>query len=273
MADLKKDEIKLTFTELTKLDPADLFEQAQGVSSMDKAIKTATDRFKKNLKFSAKVVAAMKRLYTTKVNARDIPGDTSFKEYFKQNAGGTVPARIEALAALFNSLVETNMLSEANYDAAAVDWLEKANAIIAAARKLHGDKWKTCDEVLDVINALSKPGDALTALKEIRKRQSDAEAIAEGKTAAGGEETKARESTPLTLDVAVAYLAALFSDAANASKARQAELCASLFKVNDAWANNDLTENRRSELDNQVAYNLEHNLDPAMEVVVAGARN
>jgi hypothetical protein len=267
-----KEEKKLTFTELVSLAPADLFEQAQGVSSMDKAIKTANDRFKKNLKFSAKVVAAMKRLYTSKVNSRDIPADTSFKEYFKQNAGGTVPARIEALAALFNSLVETNLLKESNYDAAAVDWLEKANAIIAAARKLHGDKWKTCDEVLDVINALSNPGDALTELKEIRKRQTDAEAIAEGKTAAG-DETKPRETTPLTLDVAVAFITASFSAAGLVPKDRQAQLCAALFKVNDAWANNDLTENRRNELDKQVGYNLEHNLDPAMEVTLAGHAN
>jgi hypothetical protein len=27
--------------------------------------------------------------------------------------------------------------------------------------KEHGDAWKTSDEVLDLVNALSKPGDAL----------------------------------------------------------------------------------------------------------------
>ena len=34
--------------------------------------------------------------------------------------------------------------------------------------KEHGDAWKTSDEVLDLVNALSKPGDALKKIKEIR---------------------------------------------------------------------------------------------------------
>ena len=261
-----KVEQKLTFTELTKLAAADLFDHAKGIAKLSKSVTSATEKFKENLKFSAKVVAAMKRHYTKQVADRAIPADTAFKKYFEQHAGGVVPGRVEALAALFNSLVETGLLKEEHYDCAATDWLEKANAIVAGARATHKDDWKTCDDVLDVINALSKPGDALKVLKDIRKRQKEAEDIAAGKVAAG--ETTARETTPLTLDVAVAFITASFMAAGDAEKSRQAQLCGALFKINDAWANNDLTDNRRAELDNQVQYNLDHNLAPEMEVVL-----
>ncbi len=259
---------KLTFTELVKLAPADLFGYAKDTIKLKKAVATATDKFKENLKFSAKVVAAMKRYYTEQVNARNIPGDTAFKDYFEQNAGGTVPGRIEALSALFNSLVETGLLKEEHYDCAAVDWLEKANAIVADARKKHGDKWKSCDDVLDVINALSKPGDALKVLKDIRKRQKDEAAIAEGKAAAGEPaETKTRESTPLTLEVAVAFITASFGAAGNATKARQLELCAALYEMNDAWEQNDLTVNRKDELDAQIRKAQALGVDPTIEII------
>ena len=52
-----------------------------------------------------------------------------------------------------------------------MDWLEKASAIVNAAREKHGEQWKTCDGVPDMVNALTKPGDAGKKLKDIRERQ------------------------------------------------------------------------------------------------------
>ncbi len=76
---------------------------------------------------------------------------------------------------MFNALVPTldasgkPLPSKEHFDGAAVDWLETANAIVKAAMKEHGDAWKTCDDVLDLVNTLSQPGDALKRIKEIRE--------------------------------------------------------------------------------------------------------
>ena len=171
---------------------------------------------------------------------------------------------MEALASLFNALVETGLLKEEHFDSAKVDWLEKANAIISAAQKKHGEDWKGCDDVLDVINALSTPGDALATLKEIRERQKaeTGEKGEPGETAEG----ESRESAPLTLGVAVEFIKALFANAASAPRDRQIELCAALFEVNDAWAENDLTENRRNELDKQVQEARENGIAPGIQI-------
>jgi hypothetical protein len=179
MAETKKPETKkkLTFAELAALKIADLAGYLKKIVRVDEAITKAKDAFTSTLQFNGKVVAALKRAYVDRLNKRDIPPDTTFKKYFEQNAGGNLPSRVESLAALFNALVLTldangkPLLSEECYDNAAVDWLEKSNAIVKDAMKRHGDAWKTCDDVLDVVNALSKPGDALKKLKEIRARQ------------------------------------------------------------------------------------------------------
>jgi len=265
-----KIEQKLTFTELTQLDAADLFAEAKGISKLSKAVSTATDKFKENLKFSAKVVAAMKRHYTAQVTKREIPADTAFKKYFEQHAGGVVPGRVEALAALFNSLVETGLLKEEHYDCAATDWLEKANAIVAAARDIHKDDWKTCDDVLDVINALSKPGDALKVLKDIRQRQKDAADLAAGKAVAGeGDDATAKERAVLTLEVAVAFVKMHLSQAAAATKARQLELLTSMYEMNDAWDQSDLSENAKELLDKDVTAQRNLGVAPGLKVITA----
>ena len=260
---MKKDEKKLTFADLTKLAPAALFAEAKTTVKLNKAIGTARDKFTETLQQSAKIVAAMKRLYTEMVNSKTIPADTTFKKYFEMNAGGTCPPRVEALACLFNALVETKLVTEEIFDGAAVDWLEKSNAIVSHARKTHGDAWKGSDDVLDVVNALSKPGDAKAKLKAIRERQKAAANPAGEET---GEGNAPKETTPLTLGVAVEFIKALFTSASDAEKDRQVELCAALFGINDAWANNDLTENRRNELDKQVGDAMEAGIDPTIEI-------
>src|SRR5437868_14708258 len=168
---------KLTFADLTLKPVAELAPLLVDTVKTFGTINTAKEKFTGMLQFSAKVVAAFERLYTERLHKQEIPANTAFKEYLKQNAGGEVPGRVLALANLFNTLVLTldatgkPLLPEEFFDAAKVDWLEKANAIIAAARKQYGEDWKGSDDVLDVINALSKPGDAAKVLKEIRKRQ------------------------------------------------------------------------------------------------------
>jgi hypothetical protein len=259
---MKKVETKLTFEALTQLAPADLYAEAKLTVKLNKAIGTAREKFTETLQQSAKIVAAMKRLYTEMVNTKAIPADTTFKKYFESNAGGVCPPRVEALASLFNALVETKLVTEEIFDGAAVDWLEKSNAIVSHARKTHGDAWKGIDDVLDVVNALSKPGDARAKLKAIRERQKAAENPAGEQTGEG-----VKESAPLTLGVAVEFVKALFASASESDKNRQVELCAALYEINDAWANNDLTENRRNDLDKQVMAAQEAGINPTIEIV------
>ena len=108
---------------------------------LSRPIAKAKDALTASLQFNAKCVAALKRAYVERLNKREFPPDTTFKKYFEQNAGGSLPGRVEALAALFDALVLTvdangkPLLSEECLDAAAVDWREKANAIVDKAQK------------------------------------------------------------------------------------------------------------------------------------------
>lgn len=233
MADNKK----LTFAELTAIAPADLFKFASDTVKLDKAVSTAKTKFTETLQFSAKVVAAMKRLYVERLNKRDIPADTTFRKYFEQNASGALPGRVEALAALFNALCLTldgngkPLLTEACFDAAAVDWLEKANAIVNTSMKEKGDAWKTCDDVLDVINALSKPGDALKALKEIRKRQK------------GEKEPAETTAAPtLTVGIAIEFLTSMILGAGKTSEEQAEALYLATLELPEAWSKSGVSD-------------------------------
>ena len=77
------------------------------------------------------------------------------------------------------------------------------------------------------------------------------------------------ETTPLTLGVAVEFIKAAFGAAAAANKDRQVELCNALFEMNDAWANNDLTNNRREALDKQVMEAKDAGIDAGIEIIRA----
>ncbi|HEV2327646.1 MAG TPA: hypothetical protein VGY56_02530 [Verrucomicrobiae bacterium] len=254
---MKKVETTLTFAELAKMASADLFKQAAFAVKVSKAVETAKDRFDETLQFSAKVVAAMKRRYQAQINAREIPPDTSFKKYFEQNAGGVCPARIEALAALFNALVLTvdkngkPLLAEEIFDEAAVDWLEKANAIIKAAQKEHGENWKGCDDVLDTINALSKPGNAAKKLNEIRKRQKG-----ESKSSDG-------DSVTMTPELAAEYVIAAIKKAGEMPADKAANLFKLTFAIGDTWAESGVDTDTL----NQWSENIRRGVAPEMEVI------
>jgi hypothetical protein len=224
----------LTFAELEAMTPADLFKLASENTTVAKAVDKAKDKFTNALKPFAKVVAAMKRVYTKLVEERTVSADTSFKKFFKDNASGELPGRAESLAALFNTLVlvvdgnNKPLLPEAYFDKAAVDWLEKANAIIKTAKERHGEAWKTCDDVLDTITALSEPGDAAKELREIRKRQK------------GDSSDTSDEAEPLTVSGCIEFLKAAIAAAKEMPEENAAALYAETRSLADAWAAADV---------------------------------
>ena len=103
-ADTKK---LMSYAELVAMKVADLAGYCRKIVVVTGAIVKAQAAFTKNLKLNCKVVAALKRAYAEKRDGRDIPGDWTFKDYFKNVAGGELPSRIESMAVLFNSLVLT----------------------------------------------------------------------------------------------------------------------------------------------------------------------
>lgn len=264
---------KLTFEELSKLPVGDLATFLKKIVRVELAVTKAKDAFTSSLQFNAKVVAALKRAYVVKLNSREIAPDTTFKKYFEQNSGGSLPGRVEALAALFNSLVLTidangkPLLSEECFDAAAVDWLEKANAIVKHAQKTHGDAWKTCDEVLDTINALSKPGDALKKIKDIRERQKGEK---EEKTETGADGA----SQPLTVGRALEFIKAAITAAGTLPDKEAFQLFRDVSALPFAWEKSGVNDDKISEwatmLDEERMLAIEkneHGVAPHMEVV------
>ena len=250
---------KLTFADLTQKPAGELAPFLVDTVKTFGTIETAKEKFTGMLQFSAKVVAAFERLYTERLNKRDIPANTAFKEYLKQNAGGEVPGRVLALANLFNTLVLTlkngvALLSEEFFDAAKVDWLEKANAIIAAARKEHGDNWMTSADVQDVVTALSKPGDAGKTLKSIRKRQ-------KGEQDDAGESA---ESAPvLTVGRAVEFLIASIKNAGKMPESDAADMFAATNQIVDTWSESGIAEDTLNRWSNNIA----NGVAPSIEVL------
>jgi len=269
----KVDKKHLTFTEYTAMKAADLFKHVAEVAVKPvEALNKATDKVVSNLKDAAKAVAAMKRLHNERINTRDIPGDTPFKKYFKDNVGGELPGRVEALASLFNALVLTldangkPLIAEEIYDdeGTPVDWLEKASAIVNAAREKHGEQWKTCDEILDMVNALTKPGDAGKKLKDIREQQ-------KGKATNGDEDesTSAKPVVAITPALAAEYLIAAIKQAQERNADEQYDLCCAVWNINNAWA--ELPEKLTRALDAKFQKAAKHGVAPHVEVVTAAA--
>jgi hypothetical protein len=254
----------LAFATFASLTLADFVGKAKEKCKVSEAVAKAKDKFVEDLKEFSKLVAAGKRLYTTRIENREIPGDTSFKKWWKNNVGYDLPGRAESLAAFFNAMVLTlvngvPLISEEIFDEAHVDWLEKANAIVNTARKAHGDKWMGCDDVLDVINALSKPGDAGKKLAEIRKRQK------------GEKPTDGVVETPaLTVKMAAAFLLASIQQCVSKSKDEQYALCCSIWELNTAWAG--LPPELTTEHDTRYQENAAKGVAPHMEVITSAGQ-
>ena len=267
----KADTQKLTFADLAAMKVGELSTFLKKIVAVDHAVSKAKDAFVKGLQFNAKVVAALKRAYVERLNSREIPPDTTFKKYFEQNAGGSLPGRVEALATLFNSLVLTldangkPLLTEECFDHAAVDWLEKANAIIKQAMKQHGENWKTSDDVLDTINALSKPGDALKAIKEIRARQKGEQ---DEETAEGGDTVQ-----PLTVGRALEFLKAAILNGGHLVAAGKQDEAYTLFcetiTLHESWDNSGVSHETLLAWTNKFSTAAQHGAAPHLEIVTS----
>jgi hypothetical protein len=260
-------EKKLTFAELASMPLGDLASHLKKIVRVDHAIAKAKEVFTSSLQFNAKCVAALKRAYVERLNKREIPPDTTFKKYFEQNAGGSLPGRVESLAALFNALALTldangkPMLSEEHFDAAAVDWLEKANAIIKHAMKQHGEAWKGCDDVLDVVNALSKPGDALKKLKEIRNRQK------------GEKDTPGETGEPVSLTIGdcLKFLKTAIKNASKMPEKDAYGLFCDTIRLGDTWEESGCSENTLNAWMEKFEKAVKAGVSPNIEVITQPA--
>ena len=195
---------KLTLiADISALPGCEIAKLAKTIVKMSAKIVESRDEERGERKLHAKIVADMKRRHMKLVETRELPADYAFQKYFERETGGKCPGRTQSLAQLFNSLVMLGdaegkpLIAESIYDGAALDWLEKANAIVNSAIKAHGDKWKTCDEVQRAIKALSSPGDAAETLDKIRKEQ---------KGTVEAAETADAETQLLTPEMAVGFL-------------------------------------------------------------------
>ena len=170
-----KTDVKLTFAEITALPRGDRYTlfQANVVKPFG-AVAKAKEAVDEKMHNAMKLTASLKREYAAMLFAREIPPDMTEGKFFTQYCGGDVPARVKGLATFFNAVVLTGpkpLIPEEHIDAASVTSLEKAAPIIATERKSAGEAWMATEFTKEVVDALSKPGDATKKLLAIRKRQ------------------------------------------------------------------------------------------------------
>jgi len=251
---------KPLFAVIDLLPSADLFKLASAPVELNANITESRETERKERKFNSKVVAAMKRRYVARLNAREIAPDTTFAKYYEQNAGGKCPGRVQSLAGLFNNLVLTEgadklpLLTEATYDGAMLDWLEKANAIVNAAIKVSGENWKSSDDVNKAIAALTGPPDnVVETLDAIRAHQ-------KGESP---EATAAGEAVTLTVGRALEFLLAYIkNDAKAATELEAATLFAGCDELGNAWGDSGVSE----DLMNKWNRNIDKGVAPEMNI-------
>lgn len=120
----------------------------------------------------------------------------------------------------------------------------------------HGEDWRACDEVLDTVNALSKPGDAAKVLRDIRKRQKGE-----------GESTDTENVVSMTPALAAQFLCAAFEKASELPEEEQFKLCGLLYDVNDAWAASGIDETTLKRFDEQISKNRAMNVADGIKVI------
>jgi len=182
-----KTDVKLTFAEITAMPRGDRYalftvNVVKPFGQVAKAKEAVDDHMHNGMKLTA----SLKREYATMLFAREIPPDMTEAKFFTQYAGGDVPPRVKGLATFFNAVTLTGaepLIPEKFIDAASVTSLEAAAPIIATERKNAGEAWMVTPFTLEVVDALSTPGEATKKLKAIRKRQNPKA------DDAGGEET------------------------------------------------------------------------------------
>ena len=186
---------KLAFAEIEALTAAALIELYRDTAiKPSKSVSTAREKVVENVHTASKSVAAMKRLYTKRWNAHDIPQDTTEKKFFEDN-GGDVPPRVKSVASFFNATVLTMdgngkpLLTEEHFDMTSVASLEKAASILKDVKKecaKDGADYRFAEGTLDLLNILNKPSEENPKkLRDLAKRLR------------GTDETEDRKSTRL----------------------------------------------------------------------------
>jgi hypothetical protein len=261
-----KQALKLTLAEIQAMSVAERYALMQDCTKLAKKVESTRDEYRTVSPVYGKVVAELKRDYARLISDKNsgLAPDTSFKDFFAQNCGGKLPGRLETLAAFFNTMVFVEdgrgkpLLAEEYYDEASVNSLEIANKCInhakAAALESRTD-WRGHNDTLDVINALSKPGDATKKLKAIRSRQNPKSADADGENA-----------VQMTPQLAAQYLIAALKAAGEQPEDKAYDLCCLVFEVNTAWAENSLSEETRNAFDKRYADAMKHGVAPHVEV-------
>jgi hypothetical protein len=257
---MKKAENKLTFAEAMTMPLGDLARQLGESVKLDVARVEKRDALKSRLPQFAKLYAAIERRYNALLNERAIPPNKLKKDFITENAGGKIPNGVIQMSNVFCTLVLTvdgngkPLLPETFYDVAKAEWLRDASAVLNHAMetaKKAGADWRFSDDVLELVAALSTPGDAGKTIKELRKRQK-------------GETSSDVELTP---EQAAEHFIAAIKKAGEMPAERAANLFRLSLLVSDAWAESGISD----DMLNQWTVNIQRGVAPHLEVITSAA--
>jgi len=166
---------------------------------------TLTESFRSGHRETGKAMAAAKELHADAMNARTLP-KMSFRDYHKGLFGQFPNNHAEACSCAFLSYVVTGLITEADYDNVATDWLELASTIVNAVLEGGGDV--TSDNVKAAADILKvRPSDGARKLRGIKNVVKPKKAKA-GETPAAAEGADATKGVPLNLEQKLHHVAA-----------------------------------------------------------------
>jgi|GEM_PF-2795894 len=264
---MKKVETKLTFAEAMIIPLGDLAKSLGECVKLDTARVEKRDALKSRLPQFAKEYAALERRYNDLLNRREIKPNKLKKDFIEDYVGGKVPNGVIQMSNVFCSLVLTvdgngkPLLPEAFYDVAKAEWLRDGSAVLNHAcdvAKKKGTDWRFHEDVIELVTALSYPGDAGKTIKELRKRQ-------KGETAKDDGEYTAIEFTP---ENAAEYFIEAIKKAGEMPTAKAASLYQLTIKINDAWAESGVSE----DVLNKWTVNIQRGIPLEMEVITSIAQ-
>lgn len=253
------DIINLNLPETRALYTEHVVTPHKGMETAREKVVKAKETAEQHTKPGSKTVAAMKINYTKWLADGTLPKDTTEKAFFK-DAGCAPSGRVLSVAELFIAVClplkdAPALLKEEYFDVASGNALEEMAYLVSHEKKISPELWRDSDNVKKGIEALSRPGDAITIIKGVRMIQK-------------GQDKKDAKAKEISLEEALAVIQDAITGAGKLDLEKAAVLFqATYYDMPAKWQNSGIKPETFQKWENNhamgVALHMDVNAAPA----------